>query len=163
MPYWQLFYHLVWSTANREPLLTSDAEPVVYGFIRSKAIGLGGILFALNGDLDHVHMVCAIPPTVAVARFVGQIKGVAATGFNKLGIRDTPLHWQGEYGAFSFDGKRLAHVAAYVERQKEHHAQGAVIPILERTAEGGVGLVREGTVEYTAGYDDWWQAMLALG
>ena len=162
MSYWQLFYHLVWSTANREPLLTPDVEPIVYGFLRSKAIGLGGIVFALNGVLDHVHMVCAIPPSIAVAKFVGQIKGVAATRFNKLGIRETPLYWQGEYGAFSFDGKRLTHVVAYVERQKEHHTQGALIPILERTSEGGVGLVREARAEYETGYDNWWQAMLAL-
>jgi hypothetical protein len=55
---------------------------------------------------------------------------------------------------------------AYVERQKEHHAQGAVIPILERTAEGGVSLVREAVPDYITGHDtghdDWWQAMLAI-
>jgi putative transposase len=163
MPYWQLFYHLVWSTANRELLLTPDVEPIVYGFLRSKAVGLGGIVFALNGVLDHVHMVSAIPPSIAVAKFVGQIKGVAATRFNKLGIRETPLYWQGEYGAFSFDSKRLPYFVAYLERQKEHHAEGRQIPILERTAEGGVGLIHEAAAEYIAGYDDWWQAMLALG
>lgn len=26
MPYWQLFYHLVWSTKNREPLITPIVE-----------------------------------------------------------------------------------------------------------------------------------------
>ena len=167
MPYWHLFYHLVWSTANREPLLTPDVEPIIYGFLRSKAIGLGGIVFALNGDLAHTHLVCAIPPSIAISKFVGQVKGVAATRFNKLGIREAPLYWQGEYGAFSFDSKRLAHVVAYVERQKEHHAHGALIPILERTSDGGVGLVHEGRAEYGTGhgvgYDEWWQAMLGLG
>jgi putative transposase len=162
MPYWQLFYHLVWSTANREPLLTPDVEPTIYGFLRSKAIGLNGVVFALNGAPNHVHMVCSIPPSVAVAKFVGQIKAVASVRFNRLGVKEAPLYWQGEYGAFSFDSKRLPHFVAYVERQKEHHAAGAEIPVLERTAEGGVGLVREPPVEYATGYDDWWRSMLGL-
>ena len=162
MPYWQLFYHIVWSTAHREPWLTPEVEPTVYGFLRSKAVGLGGTVFALNGTTDHVHMVAAIPPAVAVARFIGQIKGVAAARFNKLQIKNAPLYWQGEYGVFSFDSKRLPDFVAYVERQKEHHGQGKVIPILERTAEGGVGIVHETVTRYAAAPDDWWQAMLAL-
>jgi putative transposase len=49
MPYWQLFYHVVWSTKNREHLLTSDVEPMIFGFLKSKAIGLEGKVFAING------------------------------------------------------------------------------------------------------------------
>ena len=84
MPYWQLFYHLVWATKKRESILTPDVEPVIYVFLRTKAIGLGGVVFALNGWLAHVHMVVAVPPKIAIAKFVGQIKGVASTKFNKF-------------------------------------------------------------------------------
>ncbi len=73
MPYWQLFYHIVWATKNREPLLTPDVESIIHGYLRAKAIGLGAVVFALNGVLDHVHLAAAIPPAVAVARFIGQI------------------------------------------------------------------------------------------
>ena len=72
MPYWQLFYHLVWTTKDREPLLSRDVEPVIYGFLRSKAVGLGATLFALDGAADHVHVVAAIPPGMAVAKFSGR-------------------------------------------------------------------------------------------
>ena len=95
MPYWQLFYHLVWCTKNREPFLTPQVEPIVYDFLRSKAIGLGATLFALNGTVEHVHMVAAIPPAIAVAKFVGQVKGVSATKFNKGGFTAI-LYWQEE-------------------------------------------------------------------
>ena len=158
MPYWQLFYHLVWSTKNREPLLTPQVEPIVYGFLRSKAIGLGATLFALNGTVEHVHMVAAIPPAIAVAKFVGQIKGVSAAKFNKGGF-SAILYWQEEYGAFSFDGKRLPNFVAYVERQKEHHAQNKTIPVLERTADGGVKLAREGAPSYEVGGQAWWDEL----
>src|SRR5512136_621128 len=100
MPYWQLFYHIVWSTKDRLPLLTPEVESVIYGFLRSKAIGLGATLFALNGTVDHVHMVTAIAPAIAVAKFIGQVKAVASTRFNKSGQSATPFFWQEEYGAF---------------------------------------------------------------
>lgn len=101
MPYCQLFYHLVWSTKNRQPILTPDAEPIVHNFLRAKAIGLGATVFALNGIEDHVHLVVSIPPKIAVSKFVGQVKAVAATKFNKSTLGNHPLFWQNEYAAFS--------------------------------------------------------------
>ena len=82
-------------------------EPVIHGFLRSKAIGLGATVFALNGVEDHVHLVAAIPPQIAVAKFIGQVKAIASTRFNTAGLSDRHFFWQAEYGAFSFDGKRL--------------------------------------------------------
>ncbi|MEA3336902.1 MAG: IS200/IS605 family transposase [Chloroflexota bacterium] len=124
MPYWQLFYHLVWSTKHREPLITPDVESIIYELLRTKGIGLGATVFAINGMPEHTHVIAAIPPKIAVARFVGQIKGVTATKFNKMGLPNK-LYWQAEYGAFSFDAKRLPNYIAYVDRQKEHHAPGS--------------------------------------
>jgi hypothetical protein len=43
-----------------------------------------------------------------------------------------PFYWQEEYGVFSFDRKRLPNFIGYVERQKDHHTQGTIIPVLER-------------------------------
>jgi putative transposase len=85
----QLFYHIIWATKNRQPLITSQIETVIYDYLRAK--------------------------------FIGQIKAVASTKFNKS-YPDLPaFFWQAEYGVFTFDGKRLPNYIAYVERQKEHH------------------------------------------
>lgn len=133
MPYWQLFYHLIWSTKNRQPLLTTQVEPIIHGYLRQKAINLEATVFALNGTADHVHLVVSIPPKIAVSKFVGQVKAVASTRYNKTESgRQNPFFWQEEYGAFSFDRKRLPNYVAYVERQKIHHADRNTIPILER-------------------------------
>ena len=118
MPYWQLFYHLIWSTKHRRPLLTPDVEKQIYGHLTSKAVGLKGVVYAIGGMLDHVHMVVSIPPAVSVAKFVGQIKGVASTKSNKSGVSRVRFQWQDEYGAFSFDAKRLPNYITYAQRQK---------------------------------------------
>lgn len=155
MPYWQLFYHIVWSTKGRAPLLTPEVEPIIHGYLRGKAIGLGATLFALNGTADHVHMVVAVPPAIAVAKFIGQVKAVASTKYNKSGQGATPFFWQEEYGVFSFDGKRLPNYIAYVERQKEHHIHSMTIPILERMGDAGVGFAHEASAGYLLEQDTW--------
>jgi putative transposase len=162
MPYWQLFYHMVWTTKNRLPLLTAEVEPVIYGFLRSKAIGLGATLFALNGVADHVHMVAAIPPRIAVAKFIGQVKAVASTKFNKSGLSGDSFFWQEEYGVFSFDGKRLPNFIAYVERQKEHHAQKTTLPVLERSDDMAVKFARESESTYALEESDWRRELAML-
>lgn len=132
MPYWRLFYHLVWTTKRRAALLTAEVEPIIYGLMRAKAIGLGTTVFAMGGVEDHVHLVVSIPPKLAVAAFVGQVKRVASVRFNQEHPFAPRFVWQEEYGAFTFDGKRLPFVIDYVQRQREHHAFGTVIEALER-------------------------------
>jgi putative transposase len=135
MPYCQLFYHIVTATKNRQPLITTHVEPVIHQYLRSKAIELEAIVYALNGTEDHVHLLVSIPPKIAVATFIGQIKAVASTRFNKTYPQLSPFAWQGEYGVFSFDRKRLPNFIDYVERQKEHHRQGFLIQPLENCEE----------------------------
>ena len=164
MPYCQLYYHLVWTTRDRIPLLTPTAEPAILDYLRWRAVGLGAAVFALSGAADHVHLVAAIPPRLAVAAFIGQVQNSAASRFNRRSPEE-PLAWAGDYGALTFDGKRLPYVIAYVERQKAHHAAGTIIPVLERTEErpAASGLVRE----VAAGYDErgekeWWTEMIGM-
>jgi putative transposase len=130
--------------------------------MRWKAVNLGAAVFALNGTADHIHLVVSIPPRVSVTSFVSQVKAAASTKFNKRSPEE-PLHWAEEFGALTFDGKRLPYVIAYVEQQKAHHMAGTLIPVLERTEAplAGSGVVRE----WAAGYDEvgeqvWWEEMM---
>ena len=148
MPYWKLNYHIVWGTKDRQPFLTAEIEPIVYGFIRSKVAGLEGTLYAANGWVDHVHLVVSIPPKISVATFIGQVKGVTTARYNKSSECRTPIYWQEEYSVFSFDEKRLPNYVDYVARQKIHHAQGTLIKILEYIEPGEVHKIGEEPVEY---------------
>ena len=121
------------------------------------------MVFAINGTEDHTHVVASIPPRIAVAKFVGQLKGVSSAQINKrLSTAEPRFAWQAEYGVFSFDHKRLPNVVAYVNRQKEHHAAGNLIPVLERDEGESVRLVHEDEMIYAVDDPLWWREMLAL-
>ncbi len=107
-------------------------------------------------------MVASIPAAISVSRFVGQIKGVASAKLNQSGVLAEPFFWQDEYGAFSFDLKRLPNYVAYVEGQKQHHAHQSTIPVLERTRDPQSRVVREPQGLYLVEEDSWRQELEAL-
>ncbi|MEM6456008.1 MAG: IS200/IS605 family transposase [Acidobacteriota bacterium] len=124
----QLHYHLVWSTRHREPWLTTERETLAYGLLAGKAHALGAFTHAINGMPDHVHMVVRLPPKIAVAAFVYQLKG-----FSSYELRATIGHfrWQRGYGAFTVSNRQLPYTIAYVRNQKHHHTQSTDIRHLE--------------------------------
>ncbi|MCJ7715983.1 MAG: IS200/IS605 family transposase [Anaerolineales bacterium] len=121
MPYCKLYYHLVWGIKNREPYITSEIEPMLFNFIRSKTIGMGGIVYALNGIEDHIHLVAHIPRTAPVSQFIGKIKGYSSTRLNKTVIGVGHFYWQAEYSAFTISEMIVPKIIRYVEMQKYHH------------------------------------------
>jgi REP element-mobilizing transposase RayT len=132
MPFWRLYYHLVWATKERRPLITGNIEAEVHGHLTGKADALDAIVHAVEGIDDHVHMLVSIPPKVSVSDFVGQLKGASAFHINHMPDSLGNFGWQRGYGAISVGPARLDRAIAYVRNQKEHHAQGTTIEALER-------------------------------
>jgi len=133
MAFWRLYYHLIWATKERHPLITATIEPELYGYIRGKAHHLGCIVQAINGVEDHIHLVVSIPPKLSIADFVGRIKGSSSHHLNHLpGNQQPQFAWQHGYGVLSLGSKQLEEAIAYVQRQKEHHARQTTIAALER-------------------------------
>jgi REP-associated tyrosine transposase len=134
MSYWRLFYHAVWSTKDRQPLIDPSWEKELYGYLWGKATALECIPHAINGMPDHLHISLSIPPRLAVAEVIGQLKGASSHHLNERhpGIG---FAWQGEYSVFSLSESALNKVVRYVKAQKQHHSESTIIEILEKTPE----------------------------
>ena len=63
-----------------------EVEALAHPHVRVKAMFPGANVFAVNGMPDHVHLVVAIPPTIAVAQFVGQVKDITALHLHRAGV-----------------------------------------------------------------------------
>ncbi len=137
MPYWRLHYHLVWTTFGRLPLLTADLRPAVYRSVCARAKRLGVIVHAVGGIEDHVHVVASVPPRLAVAECVGQLKGASAHTANEVLGAARTFQWQTGYGALSLNEGSLPGVTAYVRQQRQHHHLGALLALYEHTGDGG--------------------------
>lgn len=133
MPFWRCYYHLIWATKQRAPLITPQVEPVIYGVIRAKAHELESPILAMNSVVDHIHIAACIPPKLAVAEWVKHIKGASTRDINaRLPNLELPFSWQPSYGALTFGARNQQFVIDYVNRQKEHHANETLEPYLEQ-------------------------------
>ena len=132
MPYWKLYYHFVWSVKNRLPVIESALEPDLYRAIVAKAQDLGGFVHAIGGVEDHVHLAVSVPPKIAPAKFIGDVKGNSSHYVNHVIKPDFEFYWQDEYGVLSVGERNLASVVRYIHNQKQHHADGTLFAAMER-------------------------------
>lgn len=132
MPFWRLFYHLVWARKGREPLIQPRFQADPYRVIVGKATGLGAVVQAVGGIEDHLHLVASVPPALSLSTFIGQVKGNSSHFVNHECGLDRLFAWQAEYGVLSFDAKKLDDIVRYVRGQREHHSANITIAVLER-------------------------------
>jgi len=107
MSFWRTYYHLVWSTKNREPLIVPRAEDRLYAYLTHKAAELGAFVYAVNGCSDHVHLIVTIPPDVSVSQLVKQLKGASSHDLNQQGL-DLHFAWQRGYGVLTLGQRQRA-------------------------------------------------------
>ena len=132
MPYWKLYYHFIWGTKNRLPLIDSTIERELYRAIAAKVKNMDGFVHAIGGIEDHVHLAVSVPPKVAPAKFIGDVKGNSSHYINYVVKPDFEFHWQDEYGLVSFGEKNLAGVVRYIHNKKKHHADLTLIVAMEQ-------------------------------
>jgi REP element-mobilizing transposase RayT len=133
--YYKLLYHYTWATRDRLPLITSTVEGRLFPYLQAKCNELGYKLHALNGTEDHVHLLLELTPSVLVADVAKNLKGASSHYINKeSGLPDT-LYWQDGYGVVSLREGDAPAVAAYIDRQKEHHGAGKLSQVLEKSSE----------------------------
>jgi REP element-mobilizing transposase RayT len=133
--YTQIYYHFIWSTRDRQPLITNEAEEPLHRYIQHKCHELAVFVHALNSMLDHLHLACTLPTNLAIADFIEVIKGSSAHFINHLPNHDLRLYWQTGYGALTFSRRDLPRVIAYIQNQKAHHRNRTLSPEMERCIE----------------------------
>jgi len=131
--YWELFYHVIWRTKDSAPLLTVKVEPLTHKYLTHRALETPeAMVHAVGGIEDHVHMAVSLPPTVDIAKWIGDLKGATAHHINHGPCGLGALSWQTGYGVVSFGKRDLPWVVDYINGQREHHAAGRVEDRLER-------------------------------
>ncbi len=81
MPFWKLYYHLVWTTKDRQPIIDPKLESQLYPYLVDKAQSLGCHVDAINGMEDHIHVALSIPPKRSIAEAVQRLKDASSHEF----------------------------------------------------------------------------------
>ena len=117
----QIYYHLVFATKNREPVLEKPGREeffrYVWGIIRNKSCHL----YRINAVADHVHILTSMHPTVAFADFVKDIKVASNEWIKAKRIFPRFTAWQEGYGAFTAAHADKDRLIDYIIGQEAHH------------------------------------------
>ena len=125
-------YHIVFAPKYRFRILTGAVAELVERDIRVLAEWREVTVWELSVQPDHVHLVCSIPPKVAVSQFMGLLKGKLAIKLFKSypKLRRKP-YWGNHFWSRGYfvstvgvDGEMIRRYVRYQEeRERETERQ----------------------------------------
>lgn len=119
--YVDLLYHIIFSTKDREPLITKTLQPRLYEYIGGIVRKQGGIALAINGMKDHVHLFAKLRQDKALSDMIRDFKAHSSGWMHKVFPAFKDFTWQNGYGAFTVSASQACDVKRYIEQQKERH------------------------------------------
>lgn len=119
--YTNLLYHIVFSTKDRRPLITTEYQARLYDYIGGTIRGVGGISLELNGTEDHVHLLVKLRPDHSLSDVLRDLKANATGWMHDVFPSLRNFSWQRGYGAFTVSQASVEEVRQYIARQRQHH------------------------------------------
>ena len=113
--------HVVYSTKNREPVLTKPIREKLFAYSIGILKSLDCVTIAINGTEDHLHALIIISKTIALSKMIQELKGGTSRWLKDQDDTLKLFAWQGGYGAFSVSESQIPNVTNYIARQEEHH------------------------------------------
>jgi putative transposase len=134
--YNKLYYHIVFSTKNRQPFISPSLEDELYKYISGVLRGIGGSCIEINGMQDHIHFLTILPPKIAVSDALRDIKANSSKWIHETKPEQAAFAWQDGFAAFTVSKSQVEPVREYNLDQKQHHAQrdfkSELLGLLER-------------------------------
>ncbi len=121
MPWVRVWIHFVWSTKDREPLLTAEIRKRLFAHIRANARKKGIYIDFINGYVDHVHCLISLGTDQTIGKIMQLVKGESSNWMNKNRLCHGHFAWQDEYFAASVSESNVDAVRRYIENQEDHH------------------------------------------
>ena len=100
-------------------MIASSWEEELYRYLAGIVKNHKGVVVAINGMPDHVHLLIILQPRDFPA-FMRELKASSSKWAKR---HFQKFSWQRRYGAFTVSESAVTAVRDYIRRQKEHHKQ----------------------------------------
>jgi REP element-mobilizing transposase RayT len=121
--YTKLYYHIVFSTKNRQPLISPAIEDELHKYICGIIRNIGGSWIEINGAADHVHILAIIPAKISLSDALRTIKANSSKWLRETKPDCVKFAWQDGYSAFTVSTSQVDGVRQYIRDQKNHHRE----------------------------------------
>ena len=124
--------HVVFSTAERRPLIRADMQGRLHAYMGGIARENGMAALAVGGIADHVHILLSLSRTIAVAKAVQLLKCGSSKWLNETRLAREVFGWQEGYAALSVSTSQRNRVVDYIVHQPQHHKKMSFAEELSR-------------------------------
>jgi putative transposase len=121
MSYISSYFHVVFSTKERRPVITPQLAERLWPYLGGIARENSFSALQVGGVEDHIHVLLSLPATINIAKAVQLIKGGSSKWIHDTFPGHAAFGWQEKYGAFSTSVSDLDMVVHYMKNQAEHH------------------------------------------
>ena len=143
--YTQLLFHVVFSTKGRQRTLPDGHRELLYRYIWGIHKNLNCHLYRIGAIDDHVHVLTAMPTTLALADYVKEVKAGSSRWLKEQEEFRRFEGWQDGYGAFTATFAEKDSLIEYIKGQAERHRTQSLLDEYRR-------LLRENGVPYDERY-----------
>lgn len=116
-----LNYHFIFSTKDRQPLITPELQPRLHEYIGGIFRRNKSILLSAGGVMDHVHLLVGMSKELPVSEAMRVIKSESSKWIHETFPSMSSFAWQRGYGAFTVSFSNIDSIKKYIATQEEHH------------------------------------------
>jgi putative transposase len=124
----RLYYHAIWTTRGRLPLLDAELAAFLGRYLRSIARQERAHVLEMGIVTTHLHLLVRTDPQTSLSRLVQRFKGGSAHQANveRLGRGVDGLRWAKGYTLETVSPRDLDAVRQYLRTQPERHPEDAI-------------------------------------
>jgi len=119
--YNKIWLHFVWSTKNRERLITNSLKFKLIHHIKEYGEKNDIRVDTINGDMDHIHLLVKMKPIQSPSEIANQLKGEPSNWINKMKFLETDFAWQSGFAVFSVSESFVNKIRQYIKNQEVHN------------------------------------------
>ena len=116
-----LRFHLIFGTKDRRPWIDIELKQRLYDYIGGIVRAERGVLLAVGGTADHVHLLISAGQQTSVADLIRVVKTNSSKWVHETFPAKAGFAWQPGYAAFTVSQSNTEQVRRYLAGQEEHH------------------------------------------
>ncbi len=121
MSYVKIWIHAVWTTKNREPVLSTELRQQIFHHIKDNGLKKDIYIDTVNGHNNHVHCLFRLKNDQTIMKCIQLLKGESSFWVTQQKLLPVKLVWQKEYFAVSVSESIVERVRQYITNQESHH------------------------------------------
>jgi len=124
----RLYYHPVWTTRDRAPLIDAGLAGFLCRFLRAMAARESAQILELGIVSTHVHLLFRAEPVTELSKLIQLLKGASSHLGRKEGHSNSgkQLRWAQGYSLETVGERQLPVVREYIRSQPVRHREEAI-------------------------------------